>query len=85
MTATRQDVYADFEFTDVYTHTEYRIEQSHDDGVTWIHPHFTGSIGRDHTTVKDRLIDAIATAGTGIKHRLMHRSVSVLATAWIER
>jgi hypothetical protein len=67
------------------THQEYRIEQMHPDSDVWIHPHFPGSFGRDHGEMIDRLTDAIATAGAGIKHRLVARTVSVLTTGWSER
>jgi hypothetical protein len=68
------------------THHEYRIEQMHTpDSDVWIHPHFPGSIGRDLDEMINRLEEAIATAGTGIKHRLVARTVSVLTTGWVER
>jgi hypothetical protein len=72
-------------FDSCATHHEYRIEQMHPDSGDWIHPHFTGSGGRDLDEMIDRLAEAVATAGTGIKLRLVARTVSVLTTGWVER
>jgi hypothetical protein len=67
------------------THQEYRIEQMHPDSDVWIHPHFPGSIGRDHGEMIERLAEAVASAGAGIRHRLVARTVSILTTGWVER
>jgi hypothetical protein len=67
------------------THHEYRIEQLNPDSDVWIHPHFPGSFGRDLGDMLDRLAEAVASGRTGVRHRLVGRSVSVLTTGWCER
>lgn len=71
-------------FSDVATHQEYRIEHSHD-GTTWIHPSPSGEIGRNLDSALERFQNAVTSAADGVKHRLMHRTVSILATGWVER
>jgi hypothetical protein len=67
------------------THHEYRIEQLRPGSDVWIHPHFPGSTGRDLGEMIDRLAEAVASAGAGVEHRLVGRTVSVLTTGWAAR